>query len=86
MSSSNRTRPLSPHLTIWRWGPLMAVTIMHRAAGVGMGTRFLLTRDSTVPDAVKAEYLRHDLTGRFFLRGRSTGRWAIGTSLVAPSK
>ncbi|WP_031090461.1 NAD(P)H-dependent flavin oxidoreductase [Streptomyces sp. NRRL WC-3549] len=27
------------------------------AAGVGMGTRFLLTSDSTVPDAVKAKYL-----------------------------
>ena len=38
MSSSNRTRPLSPHLTIWRWGPHMAVSIMHRAAGVGMAT------------------------------------------------
>lgn len=28
------------------------------AAGVAMGTRFLLTSDSTVPDAVKATYLR----------------------------
>ncbi|WP_285571058.1 nitronate monooxygenase [Streptomyces sp. RTGN2] len=27
------------------------------AAGIGMGTRFLLTSDSTVPDAVKAKYL-----------------------------
>ncbi|MDX3467271.1 NAD(P)H-dependent flavin oxidoreductase, partial [Streptomyces scabiei] len=27
------------------------------AAGVAMGTRFLLTSDSTVPDAVKARYL-----------------------------
>ncbi|GAO39434.1 succinate dehydrogenase cytochrome b556 subunit [Sphingomonas changbaiensis NBRC 104936] len=36
--SSNRPRPLSPHLTIWRWGPGMAVSIMHRAAGVGMAT------------------------------------------------
>lgn len=38
MSSSNRTRPLSPHLTIWRWGPHMAVSIMHRATGSGMAT------------------------------------------------
>jgi succinate dehydrogenase / fumarate reductase, cytochrome b subunit len=38
MSSSNRTRPLSPHLTIWRWGPHMAVSILHRAAGAGMAT------------------------------------------------
>jgi succinate dehydrogenase / fumarate reductase cytochrome b subunit len=38
MSSSNRTRPLSPHLTIWRWGPHMAVSIIHRATGSGMAT------------------------------------------------
>lgn len=41
----------------------LAAALAYGAAGVGMGTRFLLTRDSTVPDAVKAEYLRHDLTG-----------------------
>lgn len=29
-------RPLSPHLTIWRWGPAMAVSILHRVAGDGM--------------------------------------------------
>ena len=38
MSSSNRTRPLSPHLTIWRWGPGMATSILHRATGSGMAT------------------------------------------------
>lgn len=26
-------RPLSPHLTIWKWGPHMAVSILHRASG-----------------------------------------------------
>ena len=29
-------RPLSPHLTIWRWGPHMLVSILHRATGVSM--------------------------------------------------
>mgnify|MGYP002777237920 CR=1 len=38
MSNAKRARPLSPHLTIWRWGPHMAVSIMHRAAGVGLAT------------------------------------------------
>ena len=38
MSSTNRTRPLSPHLTIWRWGPHMAVSILHRVTGSGMAT------------------------------------------------
>ncbi len=41
----------------------LAAALAYGAAGVGMGTRFLLTQDSTVPDAVKAEYLRRDLTG-----------------------
>jgi len=31
-----RSRPLSPHLTIWRWGPHMAVSILHRATGVAL--------------------------------------------------
>ena len=30
------TRPLSPHLSIWRWGPAMAVSILHRVTGDGM--------------------------------------------------
>ena len=29
-------RPLSPHLQIWRWGPHMLVSILHRASGDGM--------------------------------------------------
>ena len=30
------SRPLSPHLTIWRWGPGMAVSILHRITGVAL--------------------------------------------------
>lgn len=29
-------RPLSPHLQVWRWGPHMLVSILHRATGDGM--------------------------------------------------
>jgi len=29
----NAQRPLSPHLTIWKWGPHMLVSILHRATG-----------------------------------------------------
>ena len=29
----NPDRPLSPHLTIWRWGPGMLVSILHRITG-----------------------------------------------------
>lgn len=31
--SSTRERPLSPHLTIWKWGPHMLVSILHRVTG-----------------------------------------------------
>ena len=29
-------RPLSPHLGIWKWGPAMLVSILHRVSGDGM--------------------------------------------------
>lgn len=29
-------RPLSPHLQIWRWGPAMLVSILHRVTGGGL--------------------------------------------------
>jgi NAD(P)H-dependent flavin oxidoreductase YrpB (nitropropane dioxygenase family) len=41
----------------------LAAALSYGAAGVGMGTRFLLTKDSAVPDAVKHLYLEHDLNG-----------------------
>jgi len=40
MASANkvgaRGRPLSPHLQIWRWGPAMLVSILHRVTGGGL--------------------------------------------------
>ncbi|MFF3337346.1 NAD(P)H-dependent flavin oxidoreductase [Streptomyces flavidovirens] len=35
----------------------LVAALAYGAAGIGMGTRFLLTSDSTVPDTVKARYL-----------------------------
>jgi succinate dehydrogenase cytochrome b subunit len=32
----NPDRPLSPHLTIWKWGPHMLVSILHRVTGAGV--------------------------------------------------
>ncbi|MXP14309.1 succinate dehydrogenase, cytochrome b556 subunit [Altererythrobacter confluentis] len=29
-------RPLSPHLSIWKWGPHMLVSILHRVTGDGL--------------------------------------------------
>jgi succinate dehydrogenase / fumarate reductase, cytochrome b subunit len=33
-----QARPLSPHLTIWKWGPAMTVSILNRAMGIGLAT------------------------------------------------
>lgn len=41
----------------------LAAALSYGAAGVAMGTRFLLTSDSTVPDAIKQRYLQAALDG-----------------------
>ncbi len=41
----------------------LAAALSYGAAGVAMGTRFLLTSDSTVPDSVKKRYLEAELNG-----------------------
>ena len=41
----------------------LAAALAYGADGIAMGTRFLLTSDSRVPDAVKALYLAADLNG-----------------------
>ena len=41
----------------------LAAALSYGAAGVAMGTRFLLTSDSTVPDAIKQRYLHAALDG-----------------------
>lgn len=40
----------------------LVAALAYGAAGIAMGTRFLLTSDSTVPDAVKARYLEAAVT------------------------
>ena len=41
----------------------LAAALSYGAAGVAMGTRFLLTADSTVPDEIKQRYLQAALDG-----------------------
>jgi len=41
----------------------LVAALAYGAAGIAMGTRFLLTQESRVPDAVKAEYLQTPVTG-----------------------
>lgn len=33
-----QNRPLSPHLSIWKWGPHMLISILHRVTGSGLAT------------------------------------------------
>ena len=34
--ATERIRPVSPHLGIWRWGPHMLVSIVHRVTGAAL--------------------------------------------------
>jgi succinate dehydrogenase / fumarate reductase, cytochrome b subunit len=36
VATKSVNRPLSPHLSIWKWGPHMTVSILHRVTGDGM--------------------------------------------------
>jgi NAD(P)H-dependent flavin oxidoreductase YrpB (nitropropane dioxygenase family) len=46
----------------------LAAALAYGAAGVAMGTRFLLTKQSTVPEEVKRFYLRQNLGGTVVTR------------------
>ena len=39
---SNNGRPLSPHLTVYRWPITMVLSILHRATGIAMAFGLLL--------------------------------------------
>ena len=58
-----KSRPLSPHLTIWRWGPGMLVSILHRITGGALAVAGLailvwwLTALADGPDAY-ADFIR----------------------------
>jgi len=41
----------------------LAAALAYGAAGIAMGTRFLLSQESRVPDGVKSEYLKTPVTG-----------------------
>lgn len=40
--AGTRNRPLSPHLQIWRWGPGMLSSILHRATGIAASVGILV--------------------------------------------
>eukprot|EP00004_Rigifila_ramosa_P007086 TRINITY_DN18001_c0_g1_i1.p1 TRINITY_DN18001_c0_g1~~TRINITY_DN18001_c0_g1_i1.p1 ORF type:complete len:174 (-),score=48.79 TRINITY_DN18001_c0_g1_i1:34-528(-) len=55
-------RPLSPHLTIYKWGPGMISSILHRGTGVGMTTLvigsslFAVASGQPVPELIHAAH------------------------------
>lgn len=51
----NPSRPLSPHLSIWRWGPHMLVSILHRVTGSGLALGAVLLTWWLVAAATSAE-------------------------------
>jgi succinate dehydrogenase / fumarate reductase cytochrome b subunit len=73
-------RPLSPHLSIYRWRVTMALSILHRATGValGVGTLFLawwLIALAAGPDAFdRADWFMTSILGRLILLGFT---WAL---------
>ena len=39
---TNHDRPLSPHLSVYRWPVTMVTSILHRATGIGMAAGFVV--------------------------------------------
>ncbi|MBT8090875.1 MAG: succinate dehydrogenase, cytochrome b556 subunit [Gammaproteobacteria bacterium] len=39
---SNYDRPLSPHISIYRWPITMALSILHRISGIGLSVGFIV--------------------------------------------
>jgi succinate dehydrogenase / fumarate reductase cytochrome b subunit len=58
--STRPARPLSPHLTVYKWGPHMLVSILHRITGAGLATVgvaalvWWLVAAASGPDAYKS--------------------------------
>ena len=74
---SNTERPLSPHLSIYRWPITMTLSILHRATGVAMSIGLVLLAVSLTSAAAGAERyaefsaLMSTLPGRLLLIGWS---------------
>ncbi|MXP32555.1 succinate dehydrogenase, cytochrome b556 subunit [Parerythrobacter jejuensis] len=80
-------RPLSPHLQIWKWGPHMLVSILHRITGDGMALVGLgvflwwLGALASGPEAYETfSFLATTPLGYFVLIGLS---WAFFTHMMS---
>jgi succinate dehydrogenase / fumarate reductase cytochrome b subunit len=52
---SNNGRPLSPHMSIYRWPITMVTSILHRATGVAMSLGFIVLAGWLLDAAIGAE-------------------------------
>jgi len=74
---SNTERPLSPHLSIYRWPITMTLSILHRATGVAMAiglvvlAAWLVSAASGSGDYDRFVTLMSTLVGRLLLIGWS---------------
>ena len=41
--AQNPNRPISPHIGVYKWGPHMAISIIHRATGFVLATAGMMT-------------------------------------------
>ena len=77
---TNDDRPLSPHLSIYRWPITMATSILHRATGVALAVGFILfvfwlAEAASGPDAYAVfSTAMGSIIGRILLLGWS---WAF---------
>ncbi len=75
--SSQGDRPLSPHLSIYRWPITMTLSILHRATGIAMAIGYLLLVGWLFSAASGADYyaqieqLLRSILGRLLLVGWS---------------
>lgn len=74
------SRPLSPHLQVWKWTLTMALSILHRATGVALAVGMLmlvwmLVAAASGPDAYKCFHsFATSIIGQLMLLGWT---WAI---------
>ena len=74
---SNSGRPLSPHISIYRWPITMALSILHRATGVAMAVGLIvlaawLMNAAAGPDQyLRFQMLMSTMLGRLLLIGWS---------------
>ena len=76
------SRPLSPHLTIWKWGPHMLVSILHRisgsaltVAGLALLAWWLLAISGSARDYAQFVELASHPVGLFVLVGLTWAFW-----------